>query len=92
MAKQTGIAGFVPPKRSQQRMTPELKPTKGTSEIVAVTVRLPREDWQRLVDHARQKHVSLQALMVHGCSLTLEVDGLAPLKSAVARRHDVKAA
>ncbi len=57
-----------------------LKRERGMKETVALTVRLPRTDWERLHHLAVSEGVSIQTLAVRGLSLVFREKGLSPLK------------
>ena len=55
--------------------------TRGKNETVALTVRLPREDWFRLHDLANRLGQSLQALAVDGFNRILAENGKLRIKA-----------
>jgi hypothetical protein len=84
--RQTGLAAYA---KAQQRRETNERPTttraaptspttrrRGTGETVALTVRIPRDDWQRLHQLATAQGVSLQHLMLRGLSSVFTDEGL----------------
>jgi hypothetical protein len=65
--------------RTGKRLPP-LERERGTKDIVALTVRLPRGEWERLHQLAAAEGVSLQTLTVRGLSLVFRQKGLAAIK------------
>lgn len=59
-----------------KRTTPPLVRERAKKEIVALTVRLPRQEWERLHHLAVSEGVSIQALAVRGLSLVFAEKGL----------------
>jgi hypothetical protein len=62
--------------------TPTSRPgerTRGKGEFVGITLRLTREQWDRMHDLARAEGISLQALTLRGLSQLFEARGLPPL-------------
>ncbi|EIJ37042.1 hypothetical protein [Thiothrix nivea] len=87
--KPTGLAAFT--KQGKQAQpdnneaassaptadTTETKPRqRGKGDIVALTVRLSRDDWQRVHQLALSEGVSIQKLAVDGLSRLFEEKGL----------------
>ena len=68
----TAPAPAAPASRSGQR-------TRGKGALVGITLRLSREQWDRLHDRARAEGVSLNALALRGLSRLFEERGLPPL-------------
>ncbi len=92
-AKQENLLGkFGQRSPAAARGSRALAPTKAARELVAVTVRFNRADWDRMSDFARKNRVSLQALIEHACSKLLEDEGQKPLQAVIARHRDAKAA
>ena len=58
-----------------------LERERGKNETVALTVRLPRGEWERLHRLAVSEGVSIQTLGVRGLSLVFREKGLAAIKS-----------
>lgn len=52
---------------------------RGLKEIVSLTFRLTRPDWERMHNFALSEGVSLQSLGVEGLSMVLVESGLPPL-------------
>jgi hypothetical protein len=64
-------------------MTAKIRPLvreRGKKETVALTVRLPRSEWERLHHLAVSEGVSIQALAVRGLSLVFKEKGLPAIK------------
>lgn len=80
--KTTGLAAFTnqgrktePQEKSNE--TPSLPARgRGKGETVALTVRLSREDWQRVHQLALSEGLSIQKLAVEGLSRLFEEKGL----------------
>ncbi len=53
---------------------------RGKKDTVALTVRLPRAEWERLHGLAVSEGVSIQTLAVRGLSLVFREKGLASVK------------
>ena len=53
--------------------------TRGKGAFVGITIRLTREQWDRVHDLARAEGISLQALTLRGLSHLFEARGLPPL-------------
>lgn len=66
------------PKRSTP---PPLVRERGKKETVALTVRLPRGEWERLHKLALTQGVSIQTLAVRGLSLVFEERGQSAIKA-----------
>ena len=78
--KTTGLAQFT--KQGSQVDTQDAKPRekqRGKGDVVALTVRLSREDWQRVHQLALSEGVSIQRLAVDGLSRLFEEKGLKKL-------------
>jgi hypothetical protein len=54
---------------------------RGKKDQVALTVRLPRGEWERLHKFAVSEGVSIQALAVRGLSLVFVEKGLPSIKA-----------
>ena len=89
MAKQDAnlLGKFAQRKTATASPPRSIAPTKAAGEVVAITARFSRDDWNRLSDYAHKNRISLQALIEHGCSRILEEDGLKPLAAVVARHQ-----
>lgn len=84
--KTTGLAQFT--KQGNQTDKPaetqESKPRekqRGKGDVVALTVRLSRDDWQRVHQLALSEGVSIQRLAVDGLSKLFEEKGLKKLNT-----------
>lgn len=64
-----------------RRTTPPLVRERGKKETVALTVRLPRAEWERLHKLAVSEGVSIQALAVRGLGLVFAEKGLPAIKT-----------
>jgi hypothetical protein len=64
----------------QMRPLRPLVRERGTKETVALTVRLPRGEWERVHHLAVSEGVSIQALAVRVLSLVFKEKGSAPIK------------
>lgn len=84
MSKATGLAAFtrktvVAP---QEATTPPMRQRgRGKGDVVALTVRLPRAEWERVHQLAVAEGVSIQALAVEGLSKVFVEKGLPGLAS-----------
>lgn len=82
--KPIGLAAFTkqgktlePSEDAQLVDTSEVKARqRGKGEVVALTVRLSRDDWQRVHQLALSEGISIQKLMVEGLSKLFEAKGL----------------
>lgn len=84
--KTTGLAQFTKQgnQAEKQPETQENKPRekqRGKGDVVALTVRLSRDDWQRVHQLALSEGVSLQRLAVDGLSKLFEEKGLKRLNT-----------
>jgi len=66
---------------TSKRSTPPLVRERGKKDTVALTVRLPREEWERLHHLAVSEGVSIQAFAVRGLSLVFAERGLHAIKT-----------
>ena len=84
--KKTGLAQFTKqnsqsePKSEAQETKPREK-QRGKGDVVALTVRLSRDDWQRVHQLALSEGVSIQRLAVDGLSKLFEEKGLKKLNT-----------
>ena len=84
--KKTGLAQFTKqssqnePKSEAQEAKPREK-QRGKGDVVALTVRLSRDDWQRVHQLALSEGVSIQRLAVDGLSKLFEEKGLKKLST-----------
>jgi hypothetical protein len=80
-AKATGLAAFARGAKSQEQAkeAPVKKRPRGEKALVALTVRVLRDDWERLHHLAISKGVSMQDLALRGFSLILMEEGLPPI-------------
>lgn len=85
MSKQTGLAAFtsrktvaqpvaVIPVTAETTTTPERK--RGKGEVVALTVRLSRAEWERVHQLAVAEGMSIQQLALRGLSKVFAEKGL----------------
>lgn len=84
--KTTGLAQFTKQgnQGGQQPETQDSKPRekqRGKGDVVALTVRLSRDDWQRVHQLALSEGVSIQRLAVDGLSKLFEEKGLKKLST-----------
>lgn len=81
--KVTGLAAFTRPSKNleKNKSIPANKKgrRRGQGETVALTVRLSREDWERVHQLAVSEGVSIQWLSVEGLSKVFEERGLPAL-------------
>lgn len=89
MNKKTGLAAFTRKSSTVPQETTLAAPTpvkrergRGKGEKVALTVRLPRADWERLHQLAVTEGVSIQSLAVEGLSKIFVEKGLPKLSVA----------
>lgn len=88
MSKPTGLAAFTRKgaASTQQTAVPQEQRTaqsaetrqrgRGKGEVVALTIRLPRAEWERVHQLAVSDGVSIQALAVEGLSKIFAEKGL----------------
>lgn len=81
--KETGLAAFTK-KQPEAQATPSASVVletrrRGKGEVVSLTVRLPRADWERVHQLAVSEGVSIQALAVAGLSKIFAERGLPEL-------------
>lgn len=81
MSKATGLAAFTRKGAATiQETVTEVAPVRergrGKGEKVALTVRLPRAEWERVHQLAVAEGVSIQALAVEGLSKVFTEKGL----------------
>ncbi len=92
MTKSTGLAAFTrkgaasaqqPDAQEQTASSPTdtRQRGRGKGDVVALTVRLPRAEWERVHQLAVSEGVSIQALAVEGLSKVFSEKGLPSLKS-----------
>lgn len=93
MAKPSGLAAFTKGRAQPQAietvdlagktesvpLTP-LRKRRGSGEVVALTVKLPRTEWQRLRQLADAEGTTIQAIAEAGFSAVLREHGLPPIK------------
>ena len=84
--KTTGLAQFTKQENQtdKQAETQESKPRekqRGKGDVVALTVRVSRDDWQRVHQLALSEGVSIQRLAVDGLSKLFEEKGLKKLNT-----------
>lgn len=77
--KATGLAAFTKHQTAPESAHEADIRTKAKKETVAVTLRLTRDQWERVHQLARAEGVSLNQLALHGLSKLLEDRGLASL-------------
>lgn len=81
MSKQTGLAAFTRKSAAEttaadQEQTATQNRQRGKREVVALTVRLPRAEWERVHQLAVSEGVSIQSLAVEGLSKIFVEKGL----------------
>ncbi len=93
MSKPTGLAAFTrkgaastqPTEAGQEqnaKQSPEARQRgRGKGDVVALTVRLPRAEWERVHQLAVSEGVSIQSLAVDGLSKIFAEKGLPKLSS-----------
>jgi len=89
MSKATGLAAFTrkgvtvsqQPTQGQSAEAPiaERQRGRGKGDVVALTVRLPRAEWERVHQLAVSEGVSIQSLAVEGLSKLFKEKGLPSL-------------
>ena len=83
MSKATGLAAFARKVAVSQGAATETTPARqrgrGKGDIVALTVRLPRAEWERVHQLAVSEGVSIQTLAVEGLSKVFVEKGLPSL-------------
>ena len=85
-AKPTGLAAFtrkpsvvVAEEEAVQEIPAERGRQRGKKEIVSLTVRLHRSEWERLHQFAVSEGVSIQTLMIRGLDRVFTEKGLPKL-------------
>jgi hypothetical protein len=93
MNKPTGLAAFTrkgsasaqPSVTGQEQVSEQSAEPRqrgrGKGEVVALTVRLPRGEWERVHQLAVSEGVSIQSLAVAGLSKVFTEKGLPPLSN-----------
>lgn len=84
MSKQTGLAAFTrkttaQPEQAALLIQTEASPTerkRGKGDVVALTVRIPRADWERVHQLAVSEGTSIQQLALRGLSSVFAEKGL----------------
>ena len=88
--KTTGLAAFTqkkPPQAdtapvpNETALTPAKRRRRGTRQIVALSVRLPRAGWERLHQLAISEGESIQTLTVRGLNKIFAEKGLPGIES-----------
>ena len=84
--KKTGLAQFTKQNsksesKSEAQETKPREKQRGKGDVVALTVRLSRDDWQRVHQLALSEGVSIQRLAVDGLSKLFEEKGLKKLNT-----------
>jgi hypothetical protein len=82
MSKPTGLAAFTARKTAPE--TAQVTPTerkRGKGEVVALTVRLSRADWERVHQLAVAEGTSIQQLTIRGLSKVFAEKGLPSIAS-----------
>lgn len=83
--KPTGLSAFT--RKSEQPAEVasgrKKRAPRGHSEVVALTVRLPRAEWMRLLHLAASQSISLQAMAIQGFNKVLAEQGLPSISSDV---------
>jgi hypothetical protein len=85
MSKATGLAAFTHKGaaanqgRTADAAAPVRQRERGKGDVVALTVRLPRAEWERVHQFAVSEGVSIQALAVEGLSKMFAEKGLPKL-------------
>ena len=77
--KTAGLAAFTEQQTPLEQPSEAAVRTKAKGEVVAVTVRLSRDQWDRVHQLARSEGVSLNQLALQGFSELLKKRGLAEL-------------
>lgn len=76
MSKTTGLAAFGK-KEAKDTETPR---ERGKGDIVSLTLRLPRAEWERLHQLAVSEGTSINKLAIRGLSRLFAEKGLPPIK------------
>jgi hypothetical protein len=83
MSKQTGLAAFTSRKTAAQpdapltaKATSTIDRKRGKGEVVALTVRLSRAEWERVHQLAVAEGTSIQQLAIKGLSKVFAEKGL----------------
>jgi hypothetical protein len=89
--KDSGLSAFTrkrsdlvkPPQeeKMESKKKEDSERTRGKGDLVALTVRLPRSEWERLHQLAVAEGMSLQAILLEGISKVYAEKGLPRVKS-----------
>lgn len=81
--KTTGLAAFTKPKtgETQEETRLETLRTRGKRQVVALSIRMTRPDWERLHQLAVAEGVSINRLALLGLSRLFAEKGLPQLES-----------
>jgi hypothetical protein len=84
MSKATGLAAFtrkggIAAQETTTETIPVRRRGRGKGDVVALTVRLPRAEWERVHQLAVAEGVSIQSLAVEGLSKVFVEKGLPSL-------------
>lgn len=90
--KKTGLGNFMKPAApaASESAEPPAR-TRGEGATVAITIRLPAEQWERLHALAISRRTSLQGLAIEGFSAMFKKDGQTPIVIKYVRRYRRKA-
>jgi hypothetical protein len=74
--KETGLAAFAPTKPAPAPLAAITGRSRGKGEVVALTLRLNRADWERVHQLALSEGTSIQQLVLSGLSMVFATKGL----------------
>jgi hypothetical protein len=75
--KETGLAAFAPAKPAPAPLAAAIPGrSRGKGDVVALTLRLNRSDWERVHQLALSEGTSIQQLVLSGLSMVFATKGL----------------
>ena len=81
MNKPTGLAAFAKKGTAETKDADITARERGKGDVVSLTVRLPRSEWERLHQLAVSEGISINKLAIKGLSRLFAEKGLPPLQS-----------
>jgi len=81
MNKPTGLAAFAKKGTTETKDADMTVRERGKGDVVSLTVRLPRSEWERLHQLAVSEGISINKLAIKGLSRLFAEKGLPPLQS-----------
>jgi hypothetical protein len=78
--KRNDLAETLKEEKVESQKKPDSRRTRGKGDVVALTVKLPRPEWERLHQLAAAEGLSLQAIILKGISKVYAEKGLPGLE------------